>query len=101
VLSPGWVHSTSYPPLPLRNGSPENVLSNLALDKIANELQLLNAHLADANDIAMLSTFTPWPADLDNESRKALGQLRDRLMERARSRIGQANDAGDSELASA
>lgn len=67
-------------------------MSNLTLDKIENELKLLNAHMADANDIAMLSAFTPWPADLDNDSRKALSLLRDKLMDRARIRADQAND---------
>lgn len=66
-------------------------MSNLTLDKIEYELKLLNAHMADANDIAMLSAFTPWPADLDNDSRKALSLLRDKLMDRARSRAVQAN----------
>ncbi|MEX0706962.1 MAG: hypothetical protein WD078_03290 [Woeseia sp.] len=76
-------------------------MSNLTLDKIEHELRLLNAHMADANDIAMLSAFTPWPADLDNESRKALGLLRDKLMDRARRRADEANAASGSDLAAA
>ena len=69
------------PPSPL-----ENDLSNPTLDKIEHELRLLNANLAEANDIAMLSAFSAMPADLDNESRKALRQLRDKMMRRAISR---------------
>jgi hypothetical protein len=76
-------------------------LSNLTLSKIEHELRLLNAHIADANDIATLSAFTPWPADLDNEGRKALSQLRDKLMSRARSRADQANATSVCELAAA
>ncbi len=68
-------------------------MSNLALEKIEHELKVLNAHMADANDIAMLAAFTPWPADLENASRKALSLLRDKLMDRARSRADQANGA--------
>jgi len=58
-------------------------LSDLTLDNIEQELRLLNVNLAEANDIAMLSAFSAMPADLDNESRKALRQLRDRMMQRA------------------
>ena len=58
----------------------------MTLDKIEQELRLLNVNLAEANDIAMLSAFSAMPADLDNESRKALGQLRNRMMERAKTR---------------
>jgi len=64
----------------------ENDLSNLTLDKIEHELQLMNVHLAEANDIAMLSAFSSIPADLDNDSRKAMRRLRDKMMERARTR---------------
>jgi len=64
----------------------ENELSNLTLDRIEQELQLMNVNLAEANDIAMLAAFSAMPANLDNESRKALSQLRDRMMERARTR---------------
>jgi hypothetical protein len=64
----------------------ENDLSNLTLDRIEQELQLLNVNMADANDIAMLAAFSSIPADLDTESRKALGQLRIKMMERARTR---------------
>jgi len=63
-------------------------LSNLTLDKIEQELRLLNANLAEANDIAMLSAFSAMPADLDNDSRRALRQLRDKMMQRAVSRGG-------------
>jgi len=34
----------------------------------------------------MLSAFSSIPADLDNDSRKALSRLRDKLMERAKNR---------------
>ena len=61
-------------------------MSSETLDRIEHELQLMNAHLAEANDIAMLSAFSSMPADLDNDSRKALSRLRDRMMERARKR---------------
>jgi hypothetical protein len=64
----------------------ENDLSSLTLDRIEHELQLMNVHLAEANDIAMLSAFSSMPADLDNDSRKALARLRDKMMERARNR---------------
>jgi len=43
-------------------------------------------NLADANDIAMLSAFAAMPADLDNDSRKALRRLRDKMMARALAR---------------
>jgi len=56
------------------------------LDRIEHELQLINVNLAEANDIAMLMAFSAMPADLDNESRKALRRLRDKMMERARTR---------------
>lgn len=58
-------------------------MSNLTLDRIEQELQLINVNLAEANDIAMLTAFSSMPADLDTESRNALKQLRDRMMERA------------------
>jgi hypothetical protein len=61
-------------------------VSSLTLDKIEQELRLMNVHLAEANDIAMLSAFTAMPANLDNDSRKALAGLRDKMMERARIR---------------
>jgi hypothetical protein len=64
----------------------ENSLSNLTLDRIEHELQLMNVNMAEANDIAMLSAFSSIPADLDNDSRKALSRLRDKLMERAKNR---------------
>lgn len=66
--------------------SPENDLSNLTLDRIENELQLMNTNMAEANDIATLIAFPSIPADLDNDSRRALKQLRDKVMERARAR---------------
>jgi hypothetical protein len=43
----------------------------------------MNINLAEANDIAMLLAFTSMPANLDNESRKALAGLRDKMMARA------------------
>jgi len=61
-------------------------LSNPTLEKIEHELQLINVNLAEANDIAMLSAFSSMPADLDNDSRKALSRLRDKMMARARQR---------------
>lgn len=66
----------------------ENGLSNLTLDRIEKELQLLNTNLAEANDIAMLSAFSSMPADLDNESRAAMRLLRDKMMVRALARAG-------------
>jgi hypothetical protein len=60
-----------------------NELSNLTLDKIEQELRLLNVNLADANDIAMLAAFSSMPADLADDSRKALRRIRDKMMERA------------------
>jgi len=56
------------------------------LDRIEQELQLLNVNLAEANDIAMLSAYASMPADLDNDSRQALRSLRNRMMTRARTR---------------
>lgn len=56
------------------------------LDRIENELQLMNVNMAEANDIATLIAFPTLPADLDNDSRKALKRLRDKVIERARSR---------------
>ena len=61
-------------------------MSNLTLDRIEQELQLMNVNLAEANDIAMLRAFSSMPADLDNDSRKALQLLRDKMMERAKLR---------------
>lgn len=61
-------------------------MSNLMLDRIENELQLMNVNMAEANDIATLIAFPTLPADLDNDSRKALKRLRDKVIERARSR---------------
>jgi len=60
--------------------------SKLSLEKIEHELQQLNMNLADAHDIAMLSAFAAMPADLDNDSRKALRRLRDKMMARALAR---------------
>ncbi|MDH3417435.1 MAG: hypothetical protein OEM64_14100 [Gammaproteobacteria bacterium] len=61
-------------------------MSNLTLDRIEQELQLMNVNLAEANDIAMLRAFSSMPADLDNDSRNALQRLRDKMMERAKLR---------------
>jgi hypothetical protein len=61
-------------------------LSDQTLERIENELKLININLAEANDIAMLSAFSSMPANLDNESRAALAELRDRMMARARNR---------------
>jgi hypothetical protein len=46
----------------------------------------MNVNLAEANDIAMLAAFKAMPPELDNDSRKALSQLRDKMMKRARDR---------------
>ncbi len=43
----------------------------------------MNVNLAEANDIAMLSAFSSMPADLEDDSRKALRKLRDKMMVRA------------------
>ena len=61
-------------------------MSDLTLEKIEQELRLINVNLAEANDIAMLSAFASIPADLDNDSRKAMRRLRDKMMERSRIR---------------
>lgn len=61
-------------------------MSSEALDRIENELRLMNMNLAEANDIAMLAAFRAMPPELDNDSRKALSLLRDRMMKRARDR---------------
>ena len=61
----------------------ESVLSNETIEKIHLELQLMNANMADANDIAMLTTYKTIPPELDELSRKALRRLRDKVMERA------------------
>lgn len=61
-------------------------MSDLMLEKIEHELQLININLAEANDIAMLSAFKAMPPELDNESRKGLAQLRNKMMKRARDR---------------
>jgi hypothetical protein len=63
----------------------ENNLSNEILERIAQELRLMNVNMTDANDIATLAAFPTMPADLDNDSRKALQQLRKKIMKRARS----------------
>ena len=61
-------------------------MSDLTLDRIERELQLMNVNMAEANDIAMLTAFSSMPANLDDASRKALRQLRDKMMERAKTR---------------
>ena len=61
-------------------------MSNQTLDRIEHELQLMNVNMAEANDIATLAAFSSTPADLDNDSRKALRRLRDNIMERTRTR---------------
>jgi hypothetical protein len=66
--------------------TPENILSDQTLEKIEQELRLMNVNLAEANDIAMLSAFKTMPADLDDGSRKAMRRLRDKMMERSRIR---------------
>jgi len=64
----------------------ENNLSDPILERIEHELQLLNVNMAEANDIAMLSAFSPFPANLENVSRDALNLLRAKILERARTR---------------
>jgi len=66
----------------------ESNLSNPTLDRIEQELRQINVNLADANDIAMLAAFRQLPPELDNDSRKALVLLRQRMMQRARDRAG-------------
>ena len=66
----------------------ENDLSSETLDRIEHELQQMNTNLAVANDIAMLAAFKVMPPEIDNDSRKALALLRDKMMERARARAG-------------
>lgn len=63
-------------------------MSDLTLENIEKELQLMNVNLAEANDIAFLTVFASIPADLDDESRQALKRLRDKMMERAKTRTG-------------
>ncbi len=63
-------------------------MSNQTLESIERELQLMNVNLAEANDIAMLGVYKAMPPELDNESRKALAELRSKMMKRARDRAG-------------
>ena len=62
-------------------------MSSLTLEGIERELQLVNANLAEANDIALLAVFKPLPPELDNDSRKALAAIRDKVMKRASDRV--------------
>jgi hypothetical protein len=64
----------------------ENDLSSQTLDRIEHELKLLNVNLAEANDIAMLAVFKAMPPEIDNDGRKALSLLRDKMIERAKTR---------------
>ncbi len=61
-------------------------MSSLTLEKIEQELRLMNVNLAEANDIAMLGVYKAMPPELDDDSRKALALLRDKMMKRARDR---------------
>jgi hypothetical protein len=61
-------------------------LSDATLERIELELKSLNTNMAEANDIAMLATYKSMPPELDEPSRKALRQLRDKMMKRARDR---------------
>ena len=61
-------------------------MSSHTLDRIEHELQQMNVNLAEANDIAMLAAFKAMPPELDNDSRKALSLLRNKMMKRARDR---------------
>jgi hypothetical protein len=73
----------SVPEIPL-----ENDLSDLTLEKIEFALDAINTRLAEANDIATLAAFLVIPANLDEESRRALRLLRDKVMARTRTRVG-------------
>ena len=42
--------------------------------------------MAEANDIATMAAFPAMPADLDDDSRRALKMLREKVMTRARTR---------------
>ena len=64
----------------------ESDLSNDTLERIERELQLMNVNIAEANDIATLAAFPTMPATLDDDSRRAMGLLRNKVMERARTR---------------
>jgi len=64
----------------------ENGLSNPTWDRLEHELKLLNVNMAEANDIATLSVFSVIPPTLDNDSRRALKLLRDKIIERAKIR---------------
>ena len=61
-------------------------MSSQILEKIEQQLQEMNVNLAEANDIAMLAAFKAMPPELDNDSRKALAELRKKMMKRARDR---------------
>lgn len=61
-------------------------MSNPTLDRIEHELVLLNVNMADANDIATLAAYPTMPANLDDDSRRALRVLRDKVMDRAKTR---------------
>ena len=63
-------------------------MSSHTFDKIEQELRLMNVNLAEANDIAMLAAFRAMPPELDDDSRKALALLRNKMMKRARDRAG-------------
>ena len=58
-------------------------MSSQTLDRIEHELRQMNINLTEANDIAMLAAFRSMPPELDNDSRKALALLRDKMMKRA------------------
>ena len=58
-------------------------MSSQTLDRIEHELRQMNINLTEANDIAMLAAFRTMPPELDNDSRKALALLRDKMMKRA------------------
>ena len=67
-------------------------MSSQTLDRIEHELRLININLAEANDIAMLAAFRTMPPELDNDSRKALALLRDKMMKRAVDRADIVNE---------
>ena len=63
-------------------------MPNITLDNIERELKLLNDNMAEANDIATLAAFAAIPPTLDDDSRRALKLLRDKVTGRARTRTG-------------
>jgi len=61
-------------------------LSDPIFESIEQQLQLLNVNMAEANDIALLAAFSPYPANLKDVSRDALKKLREKILARAKDR---------------